>query len=237
MVFILPFLAIAAGAISFASPCCLPLLPGYVSFISGLPMSEVDHGASRKIALRASLFFVAGFTLVFTTLGVSFALVGSVLLRRVPVITRVAGVAIIVMGLMMLGALRVPFLNRERRLLGRVRPGPRSAFLLGTAFAFGWAPCIGPVLATILTAAAATRTVVWGAVLLLMYSIGLGLPFIGLALGLGRAKNSPGHTTRTQNRAHGSSMNPIDSTNTAIASGRGRDTGLLGEHPFDTSRA
>ena len=190
MVFILPFLALVAGAISFASPCCLPLLPGYVSFISGLPMSELDRRGSRQVALRASLFFVAGFTLVFTTLGVSFALVGSVLLRRVPVITRVAGVAIIVMGLAMFGALRVPFLNRERRLLARVRPGPRSAFLLGTAFAFGWAPCIGPVLATILTAAAATRTVVWGAVLLLLYSVGLGLPFIGLALGLGRAKNS-----------------------------------------------
>ena len=190
MVFALPLLALVAGAISFSSPCCLPLLPGYVSFISGLPVSELDRRGSRKIALRASLFFVAGFTGVFTVLGVSFTLAGSVLLRNVPMIVRIAGAAIIVMGLSMIGLVRIPFLSRERRLIGRVRPDPRSAFLLGMAFAFGWAPCIGPVLATILTTAAATSTVVWGAILLVLYSIGLGLPFIGLALGLDRAKSS-----------------------------------------------
>lgn len=190
MVFAMPLLALVAGAISFSSPCCLPLLPGYVSFISGLPMEALDQRASRRVALRAALFFVAGFTAVFTLLGVSFALVGSVLLRNVPVITRVAGVLIVVMGLSMVGVLRVPLLYSERRMMGRVRPGPRSAFLLGITFAFGWAPCIGPVLATILTAAAATSTVIWGAILLVLYSIGLGLPFIGLALGLGRAKSS-----------------------------------------------
>ena len=190
MVFALPLLALVAGAISFSSPCCLPLLPGYVSFISGLPVSELDRRGSRKIALRASLFFVAGFTGVFTVLGVSFTLAGSVLLRNVPMIVRIAGAAIIVMELSMIGLVRIPFLSRERRLIGRVRPDPRSAFLLGMAFAFGWAPCIGPVLATILTTAAATSTVVWGAILLVLYSIGLGLPFIGLALGLDRAKSS-----------------------------------------------
>lgn len=174
MVFAMPLLALVAGAISFSSPCCLPLLPGYVSFISGLPMEALDQRASRRVALRAALFFVAGFTAVFTLLGVSFALVGSVLLRNVPVITRVAGVLIVVMGLSMVGVLRVPLLYSERRMMGRVRPGPRSAFLLGITFAFGWAPCIGPVLATILTAAAATSTVIWGAILLVLYSIGLG---------------------------------------------------------------
>lgn len=190
MVYAMPLLALVAGAISFSSPCCLPLLPGYVSFISGLPMDALDHRQSRRVALRAALFFVAGFTVVFTLLGVSFALVGSVLLRNVPMITRGAGALIVVMGLSMIGVVRVPILYRERRLMGRVRPGPRSAFLLGVTFAFGWAPCIGPVLATILTAAAASSTAIWGAVLLVLYSIGLGLPFVALALGLGRAKTS-----------------------------------------------
>ena len=190
MVFALPFLAVVAGVLSFSSPCCLPLLPGYVSFISGLPMNELDRQGSRRVALRAAILFVAGFTFVFTALGVSFAIAGAALLRSVPLVTRVAGVGIIVLGLSMIGLIRVPALNRERRFLGRVRPGPRSAFFLGVAFAFGWAPCIGPVLATILTTAAATRTVVWGAILLILYSLGLGLPFIALALGLGRAKGS-----------------------------------------------
>ena len=196
MVFVLPFLAVVAGVLSFSSPCCLPLLPGYVSFIAGLPMSEVDQQANRRMVRRAALLFVVGFTAVFTALGISFAVVGSVLLRSVPLVTRIAGVAIIVMGLSMLGLIRVPFLNQERRLLGRVRPGPSSAFLLGVAFAFGWAPCIGPVLATILTTAAATQTVIWGAILLVLYSLGLGIPFIFLALGMQRASSSVGWLRR-----------------------------------------
>ena len=190
MVFALPFLAVVAGVLSFSSPCCLPLLPGYVSFIAGLPMSEVDQLANRRMVRRAALLFVAGFTAVFTALGISFAVVGSVLLRSVPLVTRLAGVGIIVLGLSMIDLIRVPFLNRERRLLGRVRPGANSAFLLGVAFAFGWAPCIGPVLATILTTAAATQTVIWGAILLALYSLGLGIPFVFLALGMQRASGS-----------------------------------------------
>ena len=190
MVVALPFLAVVAGILSFSSPCCLPLLPGYVSFIAGLPMDQVDERANRRLVLRAALLFVAGFTVAFTALGISFAVVGAVLLRSVPIITRVAGVVIIIMGLSMIGLVRVPFLNSERRLLGRVRPGPRSAFVLGVAFAFGWAPCIGPVLATILTAAAATQTMIWGAILLTLYSLGLGVPFILLALGMQRSRSS-----------------------------------------------
>ena len=196
MVFALPFLAVVAGVLSLSSPCCLPLLPGYVSFIAGLPMSEVDQRSNRRLVRRAALLFVAGFTAVFTALGISFAVVGSVLLRSVPLVTRVAGVGIIVLGLSMIGLIRVPFLNEERRLLGRVRPGPKSAFLLGVGFAFGWAPCIGPVLATILTTAAATQTVIWGAILLTLYSLGLGIPFIFLALGMQRASGSIGWLRR-----------------------------------------
>lgn len=188
---LLPPLAVLAGAISFSSPCCLPLIPGYLSYVSGLPVSDLGRREARALTLRAALLFVAGFTTVFTALGVSFALVGSTLLRNVPLIVRVSGIVIILMGLAMMGALRVPFLYRERRFdLAAVPSGPRAAFVLGMAFAFGWAPCIGPVLATILATAAATQTVAWGAILLVFYSLGLGIPFVALALGFQRARGS-----------------------------------------------
>jgi cytochrome c-type biogenesis protein len=180
-----------AGAVSFSSPCCLPLIPGYISYISGLPISGLGEQEARAVTLRAALLFVAGFTLVFTALGISFALVGSALLRNVPVIVRGAGVMIILMGLAMMGLLRLPFVARERRFdMARVPAGPKGAFALGMAFSLGWAPCIGPVLATILAAAAATQTVAWGALLLVFYSLGLGIPFVALALGFSRARGS-----------------------------------------------
>ena len=190
-VVVLPFLAVMAGMVSFSSPCCLPLVPGYLSFVSALPVAELDAREARSTVLRAALAFVAGFTIVFTILGASFAVVGSVVLRNVDVLTRMAGVGIIVLGLVNMSLLRVGFLSRERRFdMARVSRGPRSAVFVGMAFAFGWAPCIGPVLATILTAAAATQTVAWGGVLLALYSVGLGIPFVALALGMHRAKGS-----------------------------------------------
>ncbi len=189
--FLLPLAAIMAGAVSFSSPCCLPLIPGYLSYISALPVSELGQQEARAVTLKAAVRFVAGFTAVFTALGISFALVGGLLVRNVPVIVRVAGVGIVVMGLATMGVLRLPFLARERRMdLARLPRGPQAAFGLGMAFAFGWVPCIGPILSTILTAAAATTTVWWGALLLVLYSLGLGLPFIGLALGFQRARRS-----------------------------------------------
>ncbi|MEO7836806.1 MAG: cytochrome c biogenesis protein CcdA [Acidimicrobiales bacterium] len=188
---LLPVLAVLAGVVSFSSPCCLPLIPGYLSYVSALPVSELGRREARAVTFRASLLFVAGFTLVFSLLGVSLALVGSALLQRLPLIVRVSGVGIIVMGLAMMGLLRIPLLTRERRFdLARVPTGPRGAFFLGSAFEFGWTPCIGPILATILTAAAATGTAAWGAVLLVFYSLGLGLPFIALGLGFQRARGS-----------------------------------------------
>jgi cytochrome c-type biogenesis protein len=188
---LLPLLALGAGVISFSSPCALPLVPGYLSYVSALPVSELGRREARAVTLRASLLFVAGFTTVFTILGVVTALAGGVLLRNKPVILQVAGVGIIVMGLATLGVIRLPFLNRERRMdLARVSRGPAAAFPFGMAFAFGWVPCVGPVLGTIITTAAATRTAAWGAVLLLLYSVGLGLPFIGLALAFDRARGS-----------------------------------------------
>jgi len=188
---LLPLLAVVAGMVSFSSPCCLPLIPGYLSYVSGLPVSELGRREARSVTLRASLRFVAGFTLVFSLLGVSISLVGSALLQRLPVIVKVSGAGIILLGLAMMGLLKIPMLQRERRFdLARVGAGPGQAFFLGAAFAFGWTPCIGPILATILTTAAATGTAWWGAVLLVLYSLGLGIPFVALGLGFQRARGS-----------------------------------------------
>ncbi len=190
-VLILPFLAVIAGTVSFSSPCCLPLVPGYLSYVSALPVAGLDAREARSQVLRAAVLFVAGFTAVFTVLGASFAVVGSVVLRQVSMLTRISGLGIIALGLVNMGVLRLGFLTRERRVdMARIPTGPRSAFFVGMAFSLGWAPCIGPVLATILTAAAATQTVAWGAILLALYSLGLGLPFIALALGMHRGKGS-----------------------------------------------
>jgi cytochrome c-type biogenesis protein len=159
--------------------------------VSALPVSELGTPAARSVTLRASLLFVAGFTLVFAALGASFAIAGSILLRSAPLIVRAAGVGIIALGLAQIGVFHLPFLQRERRIdLARIPRGPASAFPLGMAFAFGWVPCIGPVLATILTAASATATVGWGAFLLACYSIGLGIPFMFLAIGFQRARGA-----------------------------------------------
>lgn len=187
----LPLVAVLAGAVSITSPCCLPLLPGYVSYISSLPVAELDERPARAVMLRASVLFVVGFTTVFTVLGVGASLLGSVLLRHLPMIVRASGVLVVALGLSTMGILRVPVLQREHRLdLACVPRGPAWAFPMGMAFAAGWTPCIGPILATILTAAAATRTATWGAFLLILYSLGLGIPFVVLGLGVGRARRS-----------------------------------------------
>ena len=188
---VLPMAAFGAGVVSFTSPCCLPLVPGYLSYVSALPVSGLPDRAARAMTVRAAVLFVLGFAVVFTFLGTSFAFLGAAVLRHVPSMVRFAGLGIIVLGLAMMGVIRVPFLMRERRFdLTRAPRGPRGATFLGMAFAVGWVPCIGPVLATVLTAAAATQTAAWGAVLLMCYSLGLGLPFILMALGLQRARSS-----------------------------------------------
>lgn len=187
----LPVLAVVAGFVSFSSPCCLPLVPGYLSYVSALPVAELSDREARGVTVRAALLFVAGFSVVFTVLGIAATLVGSLFLRNQDTVVRFFGVVIIFMGLVTMGAVRVPALMRERRMdLTRVPRGPAFAFPMGMAFAAGWAPCIGPVLATILATAAASGTVAWGAILLLFYSAGLGIPFVLLALGFSRAQRS-----------------------------------------------
>jgi cytochrome c-type biogenesis protein len=178
-----PALAFAAGVVSFASPCVLPLVPGYVSFITG---SRATEGEDRRPIL-AILLFILGFTIVFTLLG---AFAGSfVRFFRDPWFQRAAGLLVLVIGLLMLGyAFRrgSPALYAERRpLLERVRPGTAGALPLGVAFAAGWTPCIGPVLGGILAIAAGGGTVK-GAALLVVYSLGLGLPFLLVGIGADR---------------------------------------------------
>lgn len=186
-----PFVAVLAGVISFSSPCSLPLVPGYLSYVAALPVSELGERQARKVTLQASLLFVAGFTTVFTVLGISAGVLGSVVLRNKDSIARAFGVVIILLGLVTAGLLRVPVLQRERRMdLTRVPRGPAWAFPMGMAFAAGWVPCIGPVLASILATASASGTALWGAVLLALYSLGLGIPFVLLGLGFNRAQRS-----------------------------------------------
>ncbi len=187
----LPILAVVAGMLSFSSPCCLPLLPGYLSYVSALPVSEMGERQARGVTLRAALLFVGGFTTVFTALGIAAQVAGAAFLSSRGPIVRVFGVLIIVLGLSTMGVLRLPFLQRERRLdLARVPRGTAWAFPMGMAFAAGWAPCIGPVLATILATASVSGTPLWGGFLLVLYSAGLGVPFVLLALGFRRANRS-----------------------------------------------
>ena len=197
----LPLFAVVAGLISFSSPCCLPLLPGYLSYVSALPVSELGDRQARLVTLRAALLFVAGFTVVFTALGVVAQLLGSVFLANGGPVVRWFGIPIIVLGLSTMGVLRLPLLMRERRIdLARVPRGTAWAFPMGMAFAAGWAPCLGPVLATIYATAAVSGTAAWGAVLLILYSAGLGVPFVALALGFNRAQRSLGWLRRNGRR-------------------------------------
>ena len=180
----------AAGVVSFLSPCVLPLVPGYVSFMSGLSLEELSKGAKPGTALKhagwESLFFVLGFSLVFTALGATASAAGAFLTAHLPVVTKIAGTIIVVFGVHMTGAVTIPFLYYYKRAdAGAFQPGYLGSFLMGLAFACGWTPCIGPILSGILALAATRDTVGQGMRLLFVYSMGLGLPFIltGFAVG------------------------------------------------------
>jgi cytochrome c-type biogenesis protein len=181
-------IAFAAGIVSFLSPCVLPLVPGYVSMLSGASIEELQVEASGQLlahVLRNSLAFVAGFTVVFVILGASATWVGRFLLAERMWFNIVAGVIIVIFGLHLTGLLKIPLLYREARLdTGAPRRGLGGAFLLGFAFAFGWTPCIGPILAAILALAAQRETVFQGMFLLAIYSAGLAVPFLLTSVGL-----------------------------------------------------
>lgn len=196
-------LAFAAGAVSFASPCVLPLVPGYLSYVTGLSGADLaDSGGgegggenpgaapSRRALLPGVLLFVAGFSIVFTSYGALFGEAGALLRLHQRLVEIVLGVLTIVLGLAFAGVLsRVSWLQREVRLHRLPRAGLAGAPLLGALFAVGWAPCIGPTLAAVLTLAASTdaATAGRGALLTFIYCLGLGLPFVITALALRRA--------------------------------------------------
>jgi cytochrome c-type biogenesis protein len=177
--------AFAAGFLSFISPCVLPLIPGYVSFVSGVTLEEMRTGqgavrsSSRRQVILTSLFFVLGFSLVFIALGATASAIGKFLLTRLPFLAKIAGALLVILGLHMMGVFRIPWLENEKRVQSDRKPaGPLGAVLVGVAFAFGWTPCIGPILSGILTVAASKETVMEGVQLLTVYSLGLGIPFL-----------------------------------------------------------
>jgi cytochrome c-type biogenesis protein len=178
--------AFAAGIVSFLSPCVLPLVPGYVSYVAGDALARERHAngrAQRLAAAGLSLCFVAGFSTVFIALGAGATALGQLLLRYRYEANIVAGVIVIVFGLFMAGALKLAWLQRDLRFHVDIKGGrPLGAYLVGVAFALGWAPCIGPVLGAILTVSAVAATVSSGTALLAAYSLGLGLPFLATAI-------------------------------------------------------
>lgn len=173
----------SAGLLSFLSPCVLPLIPGYIAFVSGVSIDELTDskggGLRMASAMLSSLLFVIGFSTVFVILGASATWLGGYLGQRLPLLTNIAGVIIIAFGLHQLGVFKVGFLQTTKQMdLPAEKLGYFKAPLLGAAFAFGWTPCIGPILAAILTYAATLETLEKGVLLLAIYSAGLGIPFL-----------------------------------------------------------
>ena len=185
--------AFGAGVLSFISPCVLPLVPGYLSLMSGMTGAELAdaRGVDQRRVLRSTLLFVAGFTVVFVALGASASAVGDLLFEHRRGLNQITGAIVIVMGLFLAGVASPRVLNAEKRFHVSPRKlGPYAAPVMGMAFAFGWTPCIGPVLSGVLTLAANEGTVTKGAALLLIYSAGLGLPFVLSGLGLARLQGT-----------------------------------------------
>lgn len=177
------FGAFLAGALSFASPCVLPLIPGYISFISGISLDELtDRSRASQHLTRVAIntiFFVIGFSLVFIALGASASFIGKWLFQNLAVFNKVAGILIFIFGIHVSGIFRIKALNYEKRFhSGQKKFGVIGSILIGMAFAFGWTPCIGPILGSILTMAANQSTIGEGIILLAFYSAGLGIPFI-----------------------------------------------------------
>lgn len=175
--------ALIAGVLSFTSPCVLPIVPGYLSFITGMGLDQLTQEKERAKVLRTaflnSVIFVIGFSIVFVLLGASATAVGQLLQQYSNIISKIAGVVLVAFGLHMIGVVKIPFLLYEKRIHQKgSRVGVFRSFLAGLFFAFGWSPCVGPILAGILALAASSETVQQGMTLLGVYSIGLGVPFI-----------------------------------------------------------
>lgn len=187
------FAAFGAGVLSFISPCVLPLVPGYISFVSGVSFDQMQtadaasRAATRRQMLITSLAFVLGFSLVFICLGASATAIGHLLRHQKTILERIAGVVIIIFGLHLAGVFRIKWLDKDTRVQTSGRPAsPIGAFLVGLAFAFGWTPCIGPILGGILAIAGSKNSVGEGVLLLGVYSAGLGIPFLLTSLAIDR---------------------------------------------------
>jgi len=183
------FLAFAAGVLSFLSPCVLPLVPSYLAFITGLSFEELTQEHSRRklrrIVLGHSLVFILGFSLLFILLGASATLLGQFLAAHKDTIRIIGGILVIIFGLLISGVFSFSFLQQEKRIHLSTRPlGYVGSFLVGVTFAAGWTPCVGPILASILLYASTAENMRIGVLLLLFYSLGLGLPFFACALAL-----------------------------------------------------
>ena len=183
------FLAFAAGLLSFVSPCVLPLVPSYVTYITGLTLeeltSETERARVRGTIIVNSLLFIGGFSAVFIAFGASASLAGQLLLTYQDFIRKLGGVLIIVFGLYVMGLLKLKFLMADKRIHFTSRPaGYVGSFLIGVAFAAGWTPCVGPILGTILLYASTTDSMLTGIQLLTSYSMGIGLPLFITALAI-----------------------------------------------------
>ncbi len=180
-----------AGILSFLSPCVLPLVPPYLTYMSGASFEQLREdgaltGAIWRRTVLTSIFFILGFAIVFITLGATATAFGQAFRQLMPMLTPIAGILIIIMGLHFLGVFKIALLNMQIRYQGpKIVSGPIGGFGLGLAFAIGWTPCIGPVLAAVLSVAAVKDSAMEGAKLLAIYSAGLGVPFLlaGLAIG------------------------------------------------------
>ena len=174
-------MAFIAGLLSFFSPCILPLVPAYIMYISGY--GNNDNEPTRQMMLKRTLFFVLGFTTIFMIMGTSASVIGQFFIRYKTVFARVSGVIIILFGLQMLGILRIGALKKENRMQFPIKiHGSGGAYIMGIAFAAGWTPCFGPVLASILVYAGASQTVGQGVYLLGIYSLGMAIPFMLTAM-------------------------------------------------------
>lgn len=175
--------ALLAGIISFLSPCVLPIVPPYLAYMSGVSLGEMSgEAAARRKAAIAAIFFVLGLSTVFLILGFTASAFGAFFLQNQVLFAKISGVVVIVFGLHFLGVFRIPFLDREARMDAGDQGGSSfGAYVLGLAFAFGWTPCIGPILGAILSIAASEADVARGTTLLAAYAAGLGIPFLLVA--------------------------------------------------------
>jgi len=170
------FIAFGAGLLSFLSPCVLPLIPGYISYVSGSSLNELLE--KKEINLIPTILFVFGFSLIFIFFGATATTIGKLLLKNSNELRIVAGIVIIILSLHILKVINIKFLNYEKRVHSEINQGFFAPILIGMAFAFGWTPCIGPMLGSILILASTTESISQGVILLSFYSLGLGIPFI-----------------------------------------------------------